>query len=380
MDFVPTDTHKAVRKKVREFAEREIEPIAAKLDSEDFNWDLQKKLAKEGFMGFHVPKELGGQGMDMVSYCIMLEELGRVQGGVGLYVEAHNSLAIGHILTHGTKEQQKSYIPDLASGKYMGAWALTEPSAGSDAGGTQTTAILDGDEWILNGMKCFITSGNVAQTHVIMALTEKGIGSKGVSAFIVEKGTKGFSIGSIEDKLGMRASSTCELVFEDCHIPKGNLIGKSGEGFKQAMKVLDVGRTAISALAVGIAQGALDASLYWSRERKTFGKSIGNHQAIGWMLAEMATETECARLITYKCADLIEKNLPVSIDTSMAKLFTSEVAMRNAIKGIQIHGGHGYITGAKVERCFRDAKLLEIGEGTTEVQKMIISRALLAMK
>lgn len=377
MDFELTEMQKLFKKTVREFAEKEIKPLADKIDKEEyFPKDLYKKMGKMGLMGMTVPQKYGGAGIDRVSYMIALEEISRVCGSTGLILEAHNSLGVGHIYEKGTEEQRKKYLPKLLNGEGIAAWALTEPNAGSDAAATQTTAVLDGDEWVINGTKQFITSGDIAEVVTVMAKTDKTQGAKGISAFIVEKDTTGFKVGQLEDKLGVRGSHTAELIFKDCRIPKENLLDKEGMGFIGAMTILDRGRTAIGTMAVGIAQGALDESIEYAKQRQQFGKPIGKFQAIQWMIADMATQIDAARLLVYRAADLEEKGKPFTIEASMAKLFASEIAMKATRNAIQIFGGYGYTREYPLERFFRDVKLCEIGEGTSEVQRMIIARKL----
>ena len=377
MNFELTPEQKAFQKTVREFCEKEIKPVAAKIDEEkEFPWELYRKMGKLGFMGMTVPKEYGGAGIDRISYMLALEEISKASGSVGITVEAHNSLGIGHIYEKGTEEQRRRYLPRLTSGEALAAWALTEPNAGSDAASIQTTAVLDGSEWVLNGTKHFITSGDVAEVVTVMAKTDKEKGAKGISAFIVEKGTPGFEVGMIEDKLGLRGSRTAELIFEDCRIPKENLLGEKNMGFIGAMNILDRGRTAIGAMAVGIAQAALEESINYAKQRQQFGRPISKFQAIQWMIADMATEIEAARLLVHRAAFLEDHNMPFSKEASMAKLFASEMAMRVTRKAIQIHGGYGYLREYPLERFFRDVKLCEIGEGTSEVQRLVIARRL----
>lgn len=377
MDFELTEMQKLFKKTVREFAEKEIKPLADKIDKEEyFPKDLYKKMGKMGLMGMTVPQKYGGAGIDRVSYMIALEEISRVCGSTGLILEAHNSLGVGHIYEKGTEEQRKKYLPKLLNGEGIAAWALTEPNAGSDAAAIQTTAVLDGDEWVINGTKQFITSGDIAEVVTVMAKTDKTQGAKGISAFIVEKDTTGFKVGQLEDKLGVRGSHTAELIFKDCRIPKENLLDKEGMGFIGAMTILDRGRTAIGTMAVGIAQGALDESIEYAKQRQQFGKTIGKFQAIQWMIADMATQIDAARLLVYRAADLEEKGKPFTIEASMAKLFASEIAMKATRNAIQIFGGYGYTREYPLERFFRDVKLCEIGEGTSEVQRMIIARKL----
>lgn len=377
MDFSLTEKQKLFQKTVREFCDKELKPIANKIDKEEyFPWDLYKKMGKMGLMGMTVPKKYGGSGIDQISYMIALEEISRICGSTGITVEAHNSLGVGHIFEKGSEEQRKKYVPKLTSGKAIAAWALTEPNAGSDAASLQTAAVLDGNEWVLNGTKQFITSGDIAEVVTVMAKTDKTKGAKGISAFIVEKDTPGFKVGQLEDKLGLRGSRTVELVFEDCRIPKENLIGEKDLGFVGAMNILDRGRTAVAAMAVGIARGALEDCIQYANQRKQFGQPIGKNQAIQWKIADMATEIDAARLLVYRAAYLEDQNVRFSKEASMAKLFASEMAMRATRNAIQIFGGYGYMRDYPLQRYFRDVKLCEIGEGTSEIQRMIIARQL----
>jgi len=377
LDFSLSDEQKLFQKTIREFCEREIKPIADKIDKEEyFPKDLYKKMGQMGLMGMTVPQKYGGAGIDRISYMIALEEISRVSGSVGLTVEAHNSLGIGHIYEHGTEEQRKKYLPKLCSGQGFAAWALTEPNAGSDAASAQTTAVLDKDEWVINGAKQFITSGDIADVVVVMAMTDKSKGAKGISAFIVEKDTPGFKVGQLEDKLGLRGSHTAQLFFEDCRVPKENLLGEVGMGFIGAMNILDRGRTAIGAMSVGIARAALEDAIEYAEQRQQFGRPISKFQAIQWMIADMATEIDAARLLVYRAAYMEDQNIRFTKEAAMAKLFASEMAMRATRKAIQIFGGYGYTTEYPVERYFRDIKLCEIGEGTSEVQRLVISRQL----
>ena len=377
LDFTLTSEQKLFQKTIHEFAEKEIKPLAKKIDKEEyFPWELYKKMGKMGIMGMTVPKKYGGAGIDKISYMIALEEISRVCGSTGITVEAHNSLGVGHIYERGTEEQRKKYLPKLLNGKAIAGWALTEPNAGSDAASLQTTAVLDGNEWVLNGTKQFITSGDIAEVVTVMAKTDKTKGAKGISAFIVEKGTPGFKPGQLEDKLGLRGSKTAELILEDCRIPKGNLLGEKDLGFLGAMNILDRGRTAIGAMSVGIARGALEESIEYAKTRQQFGKPIGKNQAIQWMIADMATEIDAARMLVYRAAYLEDQGVPFSIEASMAKLFGSEIAMRATVKAMQIHGGYGYMRDRPLERFYRDIKLCQIGEGTSEVQRMVIAKRL----
>jgi butyryl-CoA dehydrogenase len=377
LDFSLTNEKKLFQKIVREFCEKEIKPIASKIDKEEyFPKDLYKKMGKMGLMGMTVPQEYGGAGIDRISYMIALEEISRVCGSTGITIEAHNSLGLGHIYEKGTDKQRKKYLPTLTNGKAIAAWALTEPNAGSDASAAQTTAVLDGNEWMINGTKQFITSGDIAEVTTVMAMTDKSQGAKGISAFIVEKDTPGFKVGQLEDKLGLRGSHTAELVLDNCRIPKENLLGELGMGFIGAMNILDRGRTAIGAMSVGIARGAFEDALEYAKQRQQFGKPIGKNQAIQWMLADMATEIDAARLLVYRAAYLEDQNVRFTKEASMAKLFASEIAMRTTVKAIQIYGGNGYMREYPLERYYRDIKLCTIGEGTSEVQRMIIARQL----
>jgi len=377
LDFTLTSEQKLFQKTIRQFCEKELKPIASKIDQEEyFPFELYKKMGQMGLMGMTVPQEYGGAGIDKISYMIALEEISRICGSTGLTVEAHNSLGVGHIYEKGTEEQRKKYLPKLCSGEGFAAWALTEPNAGSDAASLQTTAFLKGKEWVLNGTKQFITTGDVADVVTVMAKTDKDKGAKGISAFIVEKDTPGFKVGQLEDKLGLRGSRTAELILEDCHIPKENLIGEKDLGFIGAMNILDRGRTAIGAMSVGIAQAALEDSIEYAKQREQFGRPIGKFQAIQWMIADMATDIEAARLLIYQAAFMEDQNIPFSKEASMAKLFASEMAMRATTKAIQIFGGYGYIKEYSVERYFRDIKLCQIGEGTSEVQHMVIAKKL----
>jgi len=377
LDFNLSDEQKLFQKTIREFCEKEIKPLASKIDKEEyFPWDMYKKMGRMGLMSMTIPQEYGGAGIDRVSYMIALEEISRVCGSTGITVEAHNSLGIGHIYERGTEAQRKKYLPKLLDGEGIAAWALTEPNAGSDAAGVQTTAVLKGNEWVLNGTKQFITSGDICEVVTVMAKTDKEKGAKGISAFIVEKDTPGFRVGQTEDKLGLRGSHTVELIFEDCRIPKENLLGEKDLGFIGAMDILDRGRTAIGAMSVGIARGALEDSIDYAKQRQQFGRPIGKFQAIQWMIADMATEIDAARLLVYRAAFLEDQKKPFSKEASMAKLFASEMAMRATRNAIQIFGGYGYTREYPLERYFRDIKLCEIGEGTSEVQRMVISKQL----
>ena len=378
MNFGLTREQELVRQMVREFAVNEVKPIAAEIDeTERFPMENVKKMAELGMMGIPFPKELGGAGGDVLSYIISVEELSKVCGTTGVILSAHTSLCASLIYENGTPAQKEKYLVPLAKGEKIGAFGLTEPGAGTDAAGQQTTAVLDGDNYILNGSKIFITNGGVADTFIVFAMTDKSQGTRGISAFIVEKGFPGFSIGKKEDKLGIRASSTTELIFENCIVPKENLIGKEGKGFGIAMKTLDGGRIGIAAQALGIAEGAYEETIKYMKERKQFGRPLSAFQGLQWMIAEMETKIEAAKLLVYKAAWLKQNKLPYSVDAAKAKLFAAEVAMEVTTKAVQIHGGYGYTKDYPVERMMRDAKITEIYEGTSEVQKMVISGAAL---
>ena len=377
MNFSLTSEQRLFQKTIREFCEKEIKPLASKIDKEEyFPEKLYKKMGKLGLLGMTVPQKYGGSGIDRISYMIALEEISRFCGSTGLTLEAHNSLGVGHIYEKGTEEQRKKFLPKLLDGSGLAAWALTEPNAGSDAASLQTTAVLDGDEWVLNGTKQFITSGDIALVTTVMAKTDASKGAKGISAFIVEKGTPGFKIGQLEDKLGLRGSHTAEIILEDCRIPKENLLDKEGNGFIGAMNILDRGRTAIGAMSVGIARGALEDSLEYAKQRQQFGKPIGKNQAIQWMISDMATQIDAARLLVYRAAYMEDQNVRFTKEAAMAKYFASEIAMNATVKAMQIFGGYGFMREYPLERYYRDIKLCQIGEGTSEVQKMVISRQL----
>ena len=378
IEFSLTENQRAVQEVVRNFAEKELRPVVMDYDeSQEFPAPIIEKLAGLGFLGITWPPELGGAGLTDLEAIVVIEELAKVDPSVALTVASHNSLCTGHIMLHASDAQKKRYVPDLASGKKLGAWGLTEPGSGSDSGGMRTVARRDGSDWIIDGSKTFITQGSVASTYVIMVMTDPSLGKKGISAFILEAGMKGFSVGKKENKLGMRSSDTATLVFENVRVPGEHLIGKVGDGFRQAMQVLDGGRVGIAALSVGIAQAALDASVKYAKERRQFGKAIGEFQAIQWKLADMATDVAAARLLTQKAAWLKVKGEPFSLASSYAKYFASEIAVRATNEAIQIHGGYGFIKEFPVEKLYRDVKLMTIGEGTSEVQKMVIGRTLL---
>ena len=379
MDFELTDEQELIREAVREFADAEVAPIAAELDRDHrFPTELLPKLAELNLMGMPYPEKVGGAGADYVSYVIMIEELSRACATTSVVVSAHSSLATWPIYKFGTPEQHDKYLSDMASGRRLGAFALTEPAAGTDAAAGTCTAVLKGDEYVLNGSKIFISNAPYAEIYVVFAKTDPAApGTRGMSAFIVERDTPGFSVGEAEHKLGIRGSSTPPLYFSDCRIPKDALLGEEGTGFKIAMQTLDGGRIGIAAQALGIAQAALDASVAYAKERVQFGKPIATLQAIQWMIADMATEIDAARLLVYRAASCVDAGRPYSTEGAMAKLFASETATRVAGKAIQIHGGYGYTESYPVERNWRDAKITEIYEGTSEVQRMVIARSCL---
>ena len=383
MDFALDKKHEMARTLFRDFAQNEVKPLAQEVDeTEEFPMETLKKMQKVGFMGIPVPKEYGGQGCDPLTYAMCVEELSKVCGTTGVVVSAHTSLCVDPIMTYGTEEQKQKYVRPLASGEKLGAFGLTEPGAGTDAQGVQTKAVLDGDEWVLNGSKCFITNGKVADIYIIIAVTDivedkKGRKKKLFSAFIVEKGTPGFTFGTKEKKMGIRGSATYELIFQDCRIPKENLLGAQGKGFPIAMHTLDGGRIGIAAQALGIAAGALETTIAYVKERKQFGRSIAAQQNTQFMLADMATKVEAARLLVYQAAMAKATKKVYSTEAAMAKLYAAEVAMEVTTKAVQLHGGYGYIREYDVERMMRDAKITEIYEGTSEVQKMVISADLL---
>ncbi len=373
-----TEEQRAIQEAVRDFAVSVLKPVVMEYDeSQKFPFPIVKELAGMGCMGILVPETYGGSGLGYTEYALIIEELARIDPSVALTVAAHNGLCTNHILMHANEEQKGKYLPKLASGEWIGAWGLTEPVSGSDAASMITTAVKEGDEWVINGSKTFITHGGVGQVAVIMAVTDKSKHSKGISAFIVETDTPGFIVNKKENKLGMRASDTCQLMFDNMRIPAENLVGVEGEGFKQAMKILEGGRISIAALSVGLAQGSLDESLKYSGERHQFGKPINAFQGIQFKLADMATEIEAARLMTYKAASLKDAGKPLGNSAAMAKLFASEVAERCSNEAVQIFGGYGFIKDFPVEKFYRDVKLLTIGEGTSEVQRIVISRQLL---
>jgi len=371
MLFKTTEEHEALRMQVREFVETEVKPIAAILDKENkFPHEAIKKFGQMGFMGLPYPKEYGGAGKDILSYAIAVEELSRVDGGTGVILSAHVSLGSYPIYAFGTEEQKKKYLIPLAKGEKLGAFGLTEPNAGSDAGGTETTAVKEGDYYILNGEKIFITNADVAETYVVFAVTTPDIGTKGISAFIVEKGWEGFTFGDHYDKLGIRSSSTCQLLFNNVKVPKENLLGKEGDGFKIAMSTLDGGRIGIAAQALGIAQGAFEHALEYAKEREQFGKPIAFQQAISFKLADMATKLRTARFLIYSAAELKEHHEPYGMESAMAKQYASDIALEVVNDALQIFGGSGYLKGMEVERAYRDAKITTIYEGTNEIQRI----------
>ena len=378
MYFKTTQAHEEFRAKVRAFAETEVKPIAFLLDKENqFPDDVVKKMAELGLMGIPYPKEYGGAGLDVLSYAIAVEELSRVDGGTGVILSAHVSLGSWPIFAFGTEEQKQKYLVPLAKGEKIGAFGLTEPNAGSDAGGTETTAVDKGDHYLLNGGKIFITNAPKADTYVVFAVTTPDIGTRGISAFIVEKGWKGFDFGDHYDKMGIRSSSTAELIFNDVKVPKENLLGKEGEGFKIAMATLDGGRIGIAAQALGIAQGAYDAAVAYSKERIQFGKPIGFQQAISFKIADMATKLRCARFLVYSAAELKEEHAPYGMESAMAKMYASDIALEVTNDALQIFGGAGFMKGMEVERAYRDAKITTIYEGTNEIQRVVIASHIL---
>jgi len=379
MDFRLTEEQALLRRTVREFAETEIRPYVREWDQDQhFPTELMPKLASLGLLGIQFPDEYGGAAMSAIDYCLCIEELARVDPGVALSVAAHNGLCASHIFLFGTGDQKKRFLTPLARGEKIGAWGLTESTSGSDAAGMRTTAVRAGACWVINGSKTFTTHGRVGHTMVVMAVTNRAAGTKGVSAFIVEHGTPGMTPGKKEDKLGMRASDTSEVLFDNCRIPADQLLGEEGLGFVNTMQVLDAGRIGIAALAVGLAQGAYEAALNYARERRAFGKTIAAFQAIQWKLADAATRIEAARLLTYRAAYLKEQGKRTTLESAMAKLYASEIAVRVADDCVQIHGGYGFVKDYPAEKYFRDVKLTTIGEGTSEIQRLVIARQLLS--
>ncbi|MBQ6076880.1 MAG: acyl-CoA dehydrogenase [Clostridia bacterium] len=374
MDFRLTKEQLLVRKMVREFAENEVKPIASEIDEEErFPAETVEKMAKLGMMGIYFPKEYGGAGGDALSYAITVEELAKVCGTTAVIVSAHTSLCCAPIFENGTEEQKKKYLPDLCSGRKLGAFGLTEPNAGTDASGQQTTAVLDGDHYVLNGSKCFITNGSVADVFVVFAMTDPKLGNRGISAFIVEKGFPGFSQGKHEKKMGIRGSSTCDLIFEDCIVPKENLLGKEGAGFKIAMQTLDGGRIGIAAQALGIGEGAIEEAIKYTKERVQFKKRISSFQNTQFQIADMHTRMQAAQFLVYNAALKKQAHERCSMEAAMAKLFAAEAASDVTRRAVQLFGGYGYTREYPVERMMRDAKITEIYEGTSEVQRMVIA-------
>ncbi len=374
MDFRMDKEHLLLKQMYEQFAETEVEPVAADVDAtEEVPMENVKKLARYGFFGIPFPKEYGGQGADYLAYSMAVEELSKKCATTGVIVSAHTSLCCAPIYENGTEEQKQKYLPDLLAGKKIGAFGLTEPGAGTDASGQRTTAVLDGDEYILNGSKIFITNAGFADVFVIIAMTDRSKGNHGISAFIVERGTPGFTVGEPEDKMGIRGSSTCELIFEDCRIPKENLLGKEGKGFKIAMKTLDGGRIGIASQALGIAEGAIDETVQYTSERKQFGKRISQFQNTQFELANMKTDADAAQLLVYRAADAKQNGLPYSHYAAMAKLFAADAASDITRRCLQLFGGYGYTRDYPIERMMRDAKITEIYEGTSEVMRMVIS-------
>jgi alkylation response protein AidB-like acyl-CoA dehydrogenase len=376
--FALTEDQEQLRKEIREFAHREIAPNVSRWDeASEFPAEVVQALGRMGLLGVIFPVEYGGSGLGYVDYVLAIEELSAVDGSIGIIVAAHNSLATNHIFVAGNEEQRRKYIPRLASGEWLGAWGLTEPGSGSDAGGARTSAVRTGGGWLLNGNKTFITNGHYADAAVVIAVTDRDKGVHGLSAFVVEKGTPGFRAGKKENKLGLRASDTSELIFEDCEIPAENLLGAEGAGFVDSMRILDGGRISIAALSLGMAKGALEATLRYVKERRQFGKSIAEFQGIQWKLADMATELDAARLLTHRAAVMKDAGLKTTMESSMAKLKAGEVAVKICDEAVQLHGGYGFIKDYPVEKFYRDVKLCTIGEGTSEIQRMVIARELL---
>ena len=378
MDFSTDELTQQVARTAKDFAAQHIRPFLMDWDErQEFPHELFRELGRLGMMGVVVPEEYGGSGLSYIEYVTIIQEISKVCGGIGLSLAAHNSLCTGHILAFGSEEQKKKYLPALASGQHLGAWGLTEANTGSDAGNMRCTAVKEGDEWVLNGTKNWITHGRSGDIAVVVARTGEPRTKDNATAFIVEKGTKGFAGGKKENKLGMRASETAEMIFDNCRIPEANKLGKTGEGFKQALKVLDGGRISIAALSLGIAKGALEAALQYSKERHQFDQPISNFQGISFKLADMATEIAAAELLTMQAADLKNRKLPMTKEAAMAKYYASEVAVRAATEAVQIFGGYGYTKDFPVEKFYRDSKLCTIGEGTSEIQKLVIAREVL---
>jgi len=381
MDFALSAQHEDIRRTVREFADKRIAPVAEELERKaEFPMEIIREAAALGLLGVPYPEEIGGTGLDSLAYAITVEELSRVSGSVGIIVSAHTSLGCNPIWLAGTDEQKEKFLRPMASGEVIGAYGLTEPGAGSDSRGTRTRAHRDGGDWVINGGKRFITNAGVAGTYIVTAVTDKEEGSGKISAFILEADTPGFSIGRMEEKMGLHASNTGELIFEECRVPAGNMLGAEGEGDKLFLKTLDGGRIGIGAMALGLAQAAYEAASAYVKERKQFGRAIGSFQGVAFKIADMATEIDAARLMVYRAAWLKDSHKPYSTESAMAKLFASEVAFRATNAAVQVHGGYGYISEYKVERYLRDAKLTEIGEGTSEIQRMVIARNLLGLR
>jgi butyryl-CoA dehydrogenase len=381
MDFALSPQHEEIRRTVRDFAEKRIAPVADELERRgEFPMDIVREAASLGLLGVPYPEEVGGTGLDSLAYAITVEELSRVSGSVGIIVSAHTSLGCNPIYLAGTDAQKEKYLRPMASGQVIGAYGLTEPGAGSDSRGTRTRAHRDGDEWVINGSKRFITNAGVAGTYIVTALTDREQDSGRISAFIVEADTPGFSIGRMEEKMGLHASNTGELLFDDCRIPADNLLGDEGEGDKLFLKTLDGGRIGIASMALGLAQAAYEAAAAYSKERRQFGRPIGAFQGVAFKIADMATTIDAARLMTYRAAWLKDCGKPYTTEAAMAKLYASEVARDVTNDAVQVHGGYGYVTEYKVERYLRDAKLTEIGEGTSEIQRMVIARNLLGLR
>jgi alkylation response protein AidB-like acyl-CoA dehydrogenase len=378
MDFRPTGEQELLRRSVREFAETEIRPHVREWDEQQhFPAALMPRLGALGLMGIQIAEQYGGAAMSAVDYCICIEEIARVDPAIALSLAAHNGLGSAHIAMFGSEAQKRQYLPALARGERIAAWGLTESTSGSDAAGMRTAAVRAGGCWVLNGSKTFTTHGRAGQVMVVMAVTDRSLGAKGISAFIVEHGTPGMSAGKKEDKLGMRASDTSEVLFDNCRIPAEQLLGEENQGFVNTMQVLDAGRIGIAALSVGLAQGAYEAALRYAQERKAFGRTISSFQAIQWKLADNATRIEAARLLTYRAAYLKDRRARTTLESSMAKLYASEIAVRAAEDCVQIHGGYGFVKDYPAEKFFRDVKLLTIGEGTSEIQRLVIARQLL---
>ena len=381
MDFALSAEHEMIRRTVRQFADERIAPVADELERrKEFPHEIIREAAALGLLGVPYPEEIGGSGLDSLAYAITIEELSRASGSVGIIVSAHTSLGAGPIWIAGTPEQKEKYLGPLASGQKLGAYGLTEPGAGSDSRGTRTRAHRDGECWVLNGSKRFITNAGVADTYIVTAVTDRAEGTGKISAFIVEAGTPGFSIGRMEEKMGLHASNTGELLFADCRVAPENMLGEEGRGDRTFLETLDGGRIGIGAMALGLAQAAYEASARYAKEREQFGRPIGAFQGVAFMVADMATEIEAARLMVYRAAWLKDRKRPFSTEAAMGKLFASEVAMRATNAAVQIHGGYGYITEYRVERYLRDAKLTEIGEGTSQIQRLVIARNLLGIR